>query len=129
MAQRAACQGADSGQHIPFGLPSAQRALVLLNHGGQHGRHQGRYAGRGGQDGGAGDGVAFVRHGARAAATRAAGFGQFRDFGLRHQRDIAGNLAQRAGQHAQRGGYIGEPVAMRVPRHVGQRQTQLFGKG
>jgi hypothetical protein len=44
----------------------------------------------------AADRIALVRHGRRTALARRSGFGQLAEFGLHLQRDIAGNLAERA---------------------------------
>ena len=123
--QRSGRQLHDLRQRVPLGLPAAQRALVFLRHRAQHGRDQPRHPLRRRQRRRAADRVALVRHGGRAAAPQGSRLRRFADFGLRQQRDIARDLAQAAGQQAEHGGGFGHPVALRVPRHVGQTQAEF----
>jgi hypothetical protein len=46
LRERAAGQAREVGQRVPFGLPAAERALMLLHHRREHGRHEVRRASR-----------------------------------------------------------------------------------
>ncbi len=83
-------------QGRPFGLPAAQRALVLLRHGRDDGGREHRRAAGGRQDERGADGIALVRHGRGAAAAWTGGLGGLAHFDLHHQRDVARGLGQRA---------------------------------
>ena len=63
LRQRAADESYQLRQRFPFGLPAAQRPLVLLNLPGIERCHQSWRTLSGGQNSGAGDGIAFMRHG------------------------------------------------------------------
>jgi len=65
-----------------------------------------------------------VRHRRRPAAAAARRLGQLADLALRHQRDVLGDLAQRAREHAQLAAERDELVALRVPGRGRQAQVE-----
>ena len=83
------------GERRRFGLPAAERPLMLLHHGGEKGRDEARRSCRGRERHHGADGVLLMRHGRGAAAPLAGGFGGFPDLGLRQQGKIARDLAER----------------------------------
>jgi hypothetical protein len=66
-----------------------------------------------------------VRHGRRPAAARTGGLAYLGDFVLRKQRDVAGHLAQRAGQYAAGADEPRQTVALRVPWRFRQAKAKL----
>ncbi len=97
---------------------------MLLRQRGQQGRRQPGHARGRRQHGGAADRVALVRHGGRTALARAGRLGNLAHLGLHHQREVARQVAERAGQQRQRGADVGHAVLLAVPRCRGQRQIE-----
>ena len=128
MMQSASGEADDVRQGFPFGVPSAETAFLLLNHGGEHRADQRGHAHSGGQDDSGGYGIALVRHGGGTAAAVDRWFEEFADFGLHVERDVAGDLAERASAEAESCGDFGYAIAMAVPRKLRQGKLQLFGK-
>lgn len=126
LRERAAGEQANFGQGLPFGVPAAQAALMFLDHRGKHGGDEGRHADGGRQSDCAADGILFVRHGGRTAAARRGRLERFADFGLGKERNITGDLAERADEQTEDGGDFGEAVAGGVPRYGGQRKIEIF---
>ena len=90
------------GQRVPLRLPSAESALVLLRHRGPASWTRGpgaRIAAASATF--AANGIPLLRHRGRPAAPVRRCFASLVDFGLREQRDIPGDLAERAGREAQ----------------------------
>ena len=115
-------------QRLPFGLPAARRALVLLRHRRQHRGDQARSAHRGGHRLHGADRIVLVRHRRRAAAALHRRVGDLGDFGLRQQRQVAANLAQRSAHEPQRAGDVGEAAALGVPGDLGDAQAEARGQ-
>ena len=115
LLERAGHQAERLGQHDPFDLPRAGRALVVGDHrvhqrGGMLAHHRDR-----GVDVAARDRVALLRHrAARAAAVRER-LVDLADLGLHHQLDVHAELAERAADEAEEGADLGDVVADRVP--------------
>jgi hypothetical protein len=101
---------------------------VLLNRRGEHRRDQVRNANGSGECDGAPDRIALVRQRRRPAASGRGRLERFADFGLREQRNIAGQLSERRDDEAECGRQLVDPVALRVPGHVGQRQLEFRGE-
>ena len=126
LRQRAAGEGYQLRQRFPLRLPAAQRPLVLLDLPGIERCHQsGRTLG-GGQNSGAGDGIAFVRHGRRSAASFGDRFTHLCNLGLHQQRKIIGEFTQRAADARVPCPHLQQPVALAVPRRVRKLQVEGF---
>ena len=113
---------------MPLRLPAAEAALVLLHLAGDDGGEQVRRDGRGRDADGGGVGIALVRQVDGFAAVRARRLVRFADLGLHQQRDVARDLAAGAGEDRERGGDLGEPVAVGVPGRVRRRQVEQRGQ-
>ena len=102
--ERAAGRVGERRDGHELGLPAAERALVLAERAGEQGRHQTRRAGGGNQGLKTGDGIALVGHRARAAhALHGRRLQHLADLGLREQRDVARDLADRLDDDRQLG--------------------------
>ena len=119
-AERARGDERERRERHPVGVPAAGRALMLLDLGGEQGRDEIRRDRRGRERRRGADRIALVRQRRGAAAAGRARLERLADFGLHHQRDVARDLAAGAGQDAEAGGDLGQPVAVGVPGRVGQ---------
>ena len=124
-AQRARHHQRQRGEGDPFRLPTADRALVLLELRIENGRREIGRDHRGRQRRGGAHRIALVRQRRGAAATRRRRLERFGDLALHQQRHVAGDLAAGAGQDRQRSGDFGETVAVRMPGRVGNGEIEL----
>ena len=85
---------------------------MLLHQGGQHDGDQPGYAKGGRQDHCRTYRITLVRHSGRTAATLVGRLEDFVDFRLRHQRNVARHLAERANQQAEQSSDFSQAVAM-----------------
>ena len=69
-----------------------------------------------------------MRHCGGAAFARRRGLGDFRDFGLRHQGNIARDFSERADQQAESSRNFRETVAVCVPGQIRQAKLQIIGQ-
>ena len=115
-------------QGDPFGVPRAGRALVVLHHGIQHHRHQLADVLGAGENELAGDRVALLRHGAAAAPAFLIRLRHLADLGLHQERDVGCDLAERAGEQAEKARDLGEAVAADVPGDRRCAQPELVGE-
>ena len=84
------------GQRLPLRLPAAERALVLLRHRRQHRGHEARRAHRGRDRRGRATGLRLCGIDDEPPRPGAARLADLADFGLREQREVAADLAERA---------------------------------
>src|SRR5215813_11578993 len=109
-------------------MPGAEAALMVVGLRSEDCIYETRNSTCSSENGGTRDGILFVRHGGGAAAAGCSWFGEFSDFGLHVQREIASDFVQRAGQKAESRGNFGDAVAMRVPGSKRKRERQLLCK-
>lgn len=128
LAQGAGDQATDLRQGFPLSVPQAQAALVLLGHGGEQRRDQPWHAGGGADQHRRPHRVALVRHGRGTTLAWRGRLEQLARLGLHQQADIAAELAQAAGDQAQRRRELHQAVTLGVPRLLGHGQFQLFGQ-
>ena len=127
--KRAGRERADLGQRFPFRVPVAEPALVLLDHRGQHHRDEPGHPDRRGED-----------RGRRTTGLRLCGIVEEPPFPAAagsnasatsvciEERDVAGDLAERADEQAERGRDLRDAVALRMPGHVGEREPEIRGE-
>src|SRR5208282_282578 len=109
-------------------MPTAQTALLLLDHRGEHGADERGHSRGSRQDDGRRNGIALVRHGGRATATVRGRLKNFADFGLHMERDVAGDFAESSAAKPESRGDFRQAIAMAVPGKFWQRKLQFFGK-
>src|SRR5215831_19288175 len=73
-----------------------------------------------------GDRVLLVRHDGRAAAAWRRGLADLSDFGLREERDIPGDLAERRAGTGERRGELDDPQPVGVPGQDWNRQSEFL---
>ena len=110
---------------VPFGLPGAGRALVLLHEATRQERRRGLRLACTGQRERRSDRVALVRERGGSAAALAGGLAQLADLGLGHEHDVERDLAERARQRCQGRPQGGDAHARGVPGQHGLLQGEL----
>src|SRR5271165_4435717 len=68
-------------------------------------------------------------HGGGTATAVGRRFGKFGDFGLRMERNVAGNFGKSAAADPEGGGGLGEAIAVGVPGSGRNAEEQIFGEG
>ena len=110
--RRAARKRHNFGQGLPLRVPAAESAFVLLRHRRKHRAHESRHARRSREHRSASYRISFVRHRRRAATPFFRRLEDFRNFGLRQQRNIGRDFSKRADQQAESRCDLGDAIAM-----------------
>ena len=120
-----ACGGERPCDPVPFGLPGAGGALVLLHEAARQERRRGLRLACTGQRERRSDRVALVRERGGSAAALAGGLAQLADLGLGHEHHVERDLAERARQRRQGRSQGGHAHARGVPGQHGLLQGEL----
>src|SRR5262249_6316020 len=102
----------DFGQRFPFSLPGAEAALMLVGLRSEYCVHKARNAIRASENGGARNGILFVRHCGGAAATRSGWLGEFSNFGLHMQSEVAGDFVECADKEPEARGDFSDAISV-----------------